>query len=280
MSLSLTQVQQTEFDELVKIEYRSRGFLLRDSIRLRTDVIGNTVQFRKVGQVIANPVGYQSVINIQDPGFSAQVATLQKYAAGTGVDEIQDLTVNFDSKRELAMLVAMAVGRRSDQIIINALNANPGSTIAAGGTNMSYAKLRQVVQFFEANAVPVGERYVAMSGNNLRALLADDHIVSRFYTSNDAVVDGQLNYKELLGMNVRIIPDMTEGGLPLAGSIRTCFAWHKMSSGMGIGQDMRVEIHYLPQQTTWFINGLFFAGATVIDNRGVFAINADESVNP
>ncbi len=178
------------------------------------------------------------------------------------------------------MLVAMAVGRRSDQIVINALNANPGQSIAAGGSNMSYAKLRQVVEFFEENAVPIAERYVAMSGNNLRALLADDHITSRFYTSNDAVVDGNLDYKELLGMNVRIIPSMTEGGLPLVGTTRTCLAWHKESSGMGVGQDMRVEINYLPQQTTWFVNGLFYAGATVIDNRGVFAIACDESVNP
>ncbi len=280
MSLSLTSVQQAEFDELVKIEYRSRGFLLRDALRMRNNVIGNTVQFRKVGQVIANPTGYQNMINIQDPQFSPATATLQKYCAGTGVDVIQDLTVNFDTKRELAMLVAMAVGRRSDQIVINALAANPGQSIAAGGSNMSYAKLRQVVQYFEENAVPVAERYCAMSGSNLRALLADDHITSRFYTSNDAVVDGNLNYKELLGMNIRIIPTMTEGGLPLVGTTRTAFAWHKEAGGMGIGQDMRVEINYLPQQTTWFVNGMFFAGATVIDNRGVFAIACDESVNP
>ena len=70
-----------------------------------------------------------------------ETATHIKYAAGTGVDDIQDLTVNFDSKRELAMVVAMAVGRRADQIIINALNASPGQTITAGGANMSYAKL-------------------------------------------------------------------------------------------------------------------------------------------
>src|SRR5690349_6745765 len=155
MSLSLTNVQQTEFDSLVKLEYRSRGFLLRDTTRMRTDVIGATCQFRKVGQVIANQVAYQNTIAIQDPGFVASTATLAKYAAGTAVDEIQDLTVNFDSKRELAMVVAMAIGRRSDQIIIDQFVANPGQTIANGGTNLTYAKMRQVVQFFEQNAVPL-----------------------------------------------------------------------------------------------------------------------------
>ena len=280
MSLSLTNVQQTEFDALVKIEYRSRGFLLRDCIRLRTDIIGNTCQFRRVGQVIANQVAYQNTIAIQDPGFAAATATLLKYAAGTAVDEIQDLTVNFDSKRELAMVVAMAVGRRSDQILIDAFNANPGQTILNGGTNVTYAKLRQLMQFFEENAVPIEERYFAMSGNGLRALMADDHIVSRFFTSNDAVATGTLNYRDLMSMNIRIIPTMTEGGLPLAANIRRNFAWHKMSTGMAIGQDLRTEINYLPRETSWFVNGIFFAGAVVIDNRGVFRVDSDETVIP
>lgn len=280
MSLTLSNVQQTEFDAMVKAEYRSRGFLLRDTVRVKSDVIGNTCQFRKVGQVIANNVGYQNTIAIQDPGFTAHTATLLKYAAGTGVDEIQDLTVNFDSKRELAMVVAMAIGRRSDQIIINALVANPGTTIVDGGTNISYAKLRNIVQVFEENAVPLEERFYAMSGNNLRALLASDQIISRFYTSNDAVVDGTLNYRDLMGMNIRIIPTMTEGGLPIAANIRGTFAWAKMAVGMAIGQDLRTEINYLPRETTWFVNGLFFAGAVVVDNRGVIRCNADETVIP
>ncbi len=285
MSLSLTNVQQTEFDALVKIEYRSRGFLLRDTVRIRTDVIGNTCQFRKVGQVIANNVAYQNTIAIQDPGFTAQTATLLKYAAGTGVDEIQDLTVNFDTKRELAMVVAMAIGRRADQIIIDALGAGGSaqSTIAAGGTNMSYAKLRNVLQYFEQDAVPIGDRFLALSGNGLRALLADDHVISRFYTSNDLVVNGDINYKQLLSLMPIVIPDMTEGGLPLgvtAANVRNNYAWHKMAMGMAIGQDMRTEVNYLPRETTWFVNGLFFAGAVTVDNRGVFFINSDESVNP
>lgn len=289
MSLSLTNVQQTEFDALVKIEYRSRGFLLRDTVRIRTDIVGNTCQFRRVGQVVANPVAYQNTIAIQDPGFVALTATLVKYAAGTAVDEIQDLTINFDSKRELAMVVAMAIGRRSDQIIIDALGATPpGYTkIAAGGTNLTYKKQRQFVNYFESDAVPIADRFLAISGNNLAAMLADDHYVSRFYTSNDAVVDGNLNYKDVLSMNIRILPSMIEGGLPTTGNdqtntqgTRTIYAWGKMAMGMAIGQDMRTEVNYLPRETSWFVNGLFFAGAVMVDPRGVFSADCDETVNP
>lgn len=281
MSLSLTAVQQVEFDALVKAEYQSRGFILRDTMRIRSDVTGNQVQFRKVGQVIAYPAAYQEQVTGQDPGYYAEVATLQKYMAPTYVDEVQDLTVNFDARRENAMVVAYACGRRSDQIMINALDTSgTTNTIANGGTNMTYDKMLNVLQFFEENAVPLEERFIAMSGNNMRSLLASDQIISRLYTSNDAVVTGTLNYRELLGMNVRIIPNMPEGGLPKSGNIRTCFAWQKMALGMGIGQDMRTEINYVPERTSWLVNGIFFGGATSIDNLGVITVDCDESVVP
>ncbi len=133
MSTSLTAVQQIEFDALVKAEYQSLGFLLRDTVRVRRDVIGATVSFRKVGQVQAVPTGYLQTVVIQDPDYSQTQAILQKYTAPTAVDSVQELTVNFDAKMENAMLVANALGRRSDQIIIDAMGVSPGSTIVNGG---------------------------------------------------------------------------------------------------------------------------------------------------
>ena len=281
MSLSLTNVQQVEFDALVKAQYQSLGFKLRDTMRLRSDIVGNTCQFRKVGEVIAVPYAYQQQAVIQDPGFYAETATLQKYMAPTAVDEIQDLTVNFDARRENAMVVAYAIGRRSDQIMIDALNnSGTSNNVATNASNLTYAKLRETLAYFEENAVPIEERYFACSGNNMAALLADDQIISRLYTSNDAVAVGTLNFRDLMGMNIRVIPTMPEGGLPLSGTIRTCFAWQKRALGMAIGQDMRTEINYLPQYTSWLVNGVFFAGATAIDNLGIITVDCDESVNP
>lgn len=284
---SLTTVEQTEFDALVKAQYQSRGFILRDSMRLRTEINAGFAQFRRMGQIIAQPIGFQDTVPLQDPGFTPLTATLTKYMGACGVDEIQDLTVNFDTRTELAMLVAMAVGRRSDQIMINALNASGTTntipvTLGNGGsgnTNFNYAKMRAIVGYFESNAVPLGDRFVAMSGNNWQNLMADDHFTSRLYTSADAMVTGNVNWAEMLGTNIRIIPTMAEGGLPLSGNIRTCFAWHKMSMGMGIGQDLRTEINYLPRETTWLVNGIFFAGAVAVDPIGIVTIACDESVN-
>lgn len=276
MSNSLTNVQQIEFDALVKAEYRSRGFLLRDTVRMKNDVIGATVEFRKVNQVIAVPTAYLAAVTPQDPGYNKEIATMVKYTAPTAVDEVQELTVNFDAKMENAMLVAQAMGRRSDQILIDALFADPGDTIPNGGTNFTYAKFADTLEFFDNHAVPNEERFVAMSAAMFRSLLNADQFVSTFYTKNDVIDRAKI--REYLGFNVITIPQMTEGGLPQQGNIQTALAWHKMSTGMGIGKNFRTEINYIPQNTSWLINGVFSAGATVIDNRGVLAIECDVSV--
>ncbi len=273
MSTSLTAVQQIEYDAMVKAEYRSRGFLLRESVRMKYDVIGAFVNFRKVNQVISVPTAYLQAVTIQDPGYTTETATLQKYTTPTAVDSVQELTVNFDTKMENALLVAEAMGRRSDQIVINAVNADLGNRISAGGTNFTYVKYTQMMQFFENHAVPLGDRFVAMSASMLQSLLQADQFVSTFYTQN-RILDRAM-IKEYLGFNVVIIPEMTEGGLPYNSGtgVQTALAWHKMAVGMGIGHDFRTEIHYLPRETSWLINGVFSAGSVVIDDRGTLGID-------
>lgn len=275
MSGSLTAVQQKEFDELVKASYQSAGFRLRDCVRVKNDVIGASTDFRKVDEVISVPTAYLASVTVQDPGYTKVTATLQKYTTPTAVDTVQELTVNFDTKMENAMLVGKAMGRRSDQITIDALNGSAGTTIVDGGTNFNYTKFTQVYENFEDNAVPMGERYIAMSASNLRSLMSDDQFVSTFYTGNRVLDRGWV--RDYLGINIIIIPNMTEGGLPKSGNIREAFAWHKMSMGMAIGHDFRTEINYLPKETSWLVNGIFSAGAVAIDEAGIIQINCDES---
>lgn len=276
MSTSLTAVQQIEFDALVKAQYQSMGFLLRDAIRTRRDVIGASVSFRKVDQIMAVATGYLQAVTIQDPGYSQVQALLQKYTAPTAVDSVQELTVNFDAKMENAMLVANAMGRRSDQITIDAIAANPGSTIVDGGTNFTYEKYTQAIEFFDNNAVPLPERFAIMGASQLKSLLQADQFVSTFYTQNRVLDKGWV--RDYLGVNIIIIPAMAEGGLPYAApNIRKTFFFHKQSTGAAIGHDFRTEINYLPRETSWLINGIFSMGAVVIDNNGVLQINCDES---
>ena len=272
MSGSLSNVEQIEFDSYVKVKYQSGGFLLRDAVRIQSEVVGNQVEFRKMDQIMSVPTGYSAAVTPQDPGFQKVRCTLQKYTTPATVDEVQELTVNFDSKMELAVAVSKAMGRRSDQIIIDCLNAPlaVSETIPDGGTGMTYEKYLKVFEYFEDNAVPLEERFFAMSAQDLTNLMKEDQFVSTFYTEN-RILD-RAKIREYLGVNVITIPKMKEGGLPVAGGIRSAFAWHKMAVGAGIGMNFRTEVNYIPKETSYLVNGVFSAGAVVVDNLGVFKI--------
>lgn len=279
MSISLSNVDQTIFDEMVKKAYQSKGFLLRDAVRMRMNVQGTTVSFRKVGSITAEQYAFQTAVDWQDPNFQKVDCSLLPYRAPTLIDDLQQFLFNFDERKEDAELVAMALGRRSDQLIINALNSSGTSnTIANGGTGLTFAKVRQINKFFNDLAVPPEERHIAISAVGEQQLMNEEKFTSSLYLNLDLIKTGSLNGNFAMGMNWHVIPTMTEGGLPKSGNIRTCFAWHKMSMGMGTGRDFSTIIERVPHLDSWQVLGKMFAGCVAVDAVGVVSCAIDESV--
>jgi len=274
MSLSLSNVEQTIFDAEVKKAYQSQGFMLRDYVRRRENVEGNIVSFRKVGYVTAEQYAFQSQVVYQDPNFNKVNVTLNPYRAPTLIDDVERFLYNFDERQEDAMLIAMALGRRSDQLIIDALDASGTSnTIAAGGTGLTFDKIRQVVTYFDSLAVPPSMRCIAISAEGQEDLMAEDQFTNSLYLNLDVIKNGGLNGNFAMGMMWKVIPNMVEGGLPLAATTRTAFAWHKLSMGMGIGRNFSTQIERVPQYDSWQVLGKMFANAVAVDNVGIVAID-------
>jgi hypothetical protein len=280
MSTSLSNVDQTIFDEMVKKAYQSKGFLLRDKVRTRTNVEGTVVSFRKVGSITAEQYAFQSAVVWQDPSFSKVNVTLNPYRAPTLIDDLQQFLFNFDVRKEEAELVAMALGRRSDQLIIDALEASgTTNTIANGGTGFTYDKVREIIKFFNDLAIPPEDRYVAISATGQEQLMASLQFTNSQFTNLNLVENGTLNGKFAMGMNWTVVPTMTEGGLPLSGNIRSCYAWHKLAMGMATGREFSTIIERVPHLDSWQVLGKMFANAVAVDAVGIVECDIDESVN-
>lgn len=282
MSQSLSNIQQIEFDTFVKADYQSAGVIPKTAVQSRLNVVGRFEEFRKMGKVVANKIAYQDAVTPQDPQFDKVRAEIEKYTCATATDKIQDLTVNIDTKRDLARVVGMAMGRRQDQIIIDSMVGNAGLVIPAGGTNFDFAKVRAVNARFNALAVPPEMRHIIISAEAESALLNVEQFTNNFFTNVGVgpgrITSGTLNGSFTMGLNWHVIPEMPdEGGLPKTGNIRSCFAWHQWSVGLGVGQDMRTEVNYEFQKTTWLINGIFSMGGINIDNNGIIEIQVDET---
>ena len=80
-----------------------------------------------------------------------------------------------------------------------------------------------------------------------------------------------------MGFKWKIVETRDEGGLPLATNIRECFAWHKSAVGLAIGIDIKSEVNYIAQKTSWLCNGLMKAGAVSRDGDGIVSVSIDES---
>ena len=279
MSLSLNNVAQTEFDALVKAASQSRGKLLMNTCRLSRVNPGEFVQFRKVGSVTANLGSFQQIVPLQDPNYQAVTATLKKFIVGIPVDDIQRFVVNFDARQEAAMLIGMALGRRVDQLKIDALEASATTnTIADDSTGFTFDKFRKVIEFFDDNNVVAEDRHMAISAAAAQDLMAIEQFTNIDFFNSKAIPSGSLDGAMVMGVNLHVIGNMTEGGLPLAANIRTCFAWQKMALGLGMQADLQTSIDEIPREDIWQVKGKLFAEAVAIDDTDIIKIDIDESV--
>jgi hypothetical protein len=111
--------------------------------------------------------------------------------------------------------------------------------------------------------------------NGLEDLLGDGDANTIDKNAVKMLVDGEITY--WVGFNFKVMEDRDEGGLPVATSVRTNYAYDKPAIGLAIGMDFRTEVNYIPHKTSWLANGLFKAGSVDIDAEGIVEIETTES---
>lgn len=281
MSVNASTNFKTEFDALVKQGYQ-QTMQLRDSVRVKTGVNGSTHRFPKIGRGMALPRLPQTDVVPMGVGHSYADATLTDWNAPEYSDVFDLAALSFDEKMELVKVSTMAIGRRLDQMILDALATSANSTQVSqdvGGTNsgLNREKFVRTSRLMDDAGVPKMDRYMAVSAYALEQALLDAEMTSSDYIGNVIMplMTGQL--KEYCGFKVKVIGSMDEGGLGVSSNIRNNFAWHKDAVGLAIGIDIRTEVNYVPEKTSTLINSMFKGGAVTIDTDGAFDVLTYES---
>ena len=280
MSVSLSNAFITLFDAEVKQAYQGKAMLV-PAVRQRRGVEGSTVKFPKVGKGVATLRIPQTDVTPLNVSFSTVTLTLADYNAAEYSDLFNQAKVNFDERQELVQVVAGAMGRRQDQMILDALTASSTSLTVSndiGGTdsNMNITKLREAKRLMDKNNVPPDGRHIIIHANGLANLLSETSVTSSDFNSVKALVQGELN--TFLGFMFHVLGDRSEGGLAIDGSLdRSCFAFHKDAVGYGEGIGMRTEINYVAEKTSWLVNEVFSAGAVAIDDEGIVKLTCRET---
>ena len=282
MAIGLSNAFVSLFDAEVKQAYQAKAQLV-GATRMRRGVEGEVVKFPKVGKGAATLRVPQTDVTPLNVDFSQVTVTLQDWNAAEYSDIFMQQKVNFDERQELVQVLANAVGRRQDQLILDALTASSTSltvanTVGGGGSaaDLNVAKLRETKKLMDKNNVPPTDRHMVIHANSLASLLSETSVTSSDFNTIKALVQGELD--TFLGFKFHVLGDRTEGGLAIDGSNdRSLFAFHKQAVGYAEGIAPRTEINYVPEKTSFLVNTILSANAVAIDDEGIVKLTCRES---
>ena len=276
MSKTLSTVAVQEFDAMVKHAYQGMG-ILKPSVTVRNNVVGDQYKFRRMTKGLANQKSTADLVTPMDVDHEFKTAILQNWNAPEYTDIFDAAEVNFDEKQELATTIAGALGRRGDQLIIDAMDASTPLTtdVAEGGTNLTIAKLIAAQVELRDQGVNSSALHGAIEANGLGGLLNDEKASSSDYQNVKALVQGDIN--TLCGFNIHVIETRTEGGLTEAANIVDAWFYAQDAVGLAIGIDMKTDIDWIAERTAWLTNGIMKAGSVVRDEGGLVKVQYDKT---
>lgn len=279
MAINLSTAFVTLFDAEVKQAYQGTA-VFRPAVRVRSGVEGSTYKFPKIGKGVAQVRVPQTDVTPLNVTYGQVTATLSDYIAAEYSDIFSQAKVNFDERSELVKVVANAIGRRQDQILIDALVASStsntvASSIGGANTNLNLDKLIAAKKALDAKNVPMDNRHIVIHANNLAGMLGETEVTSSDFNTVKALVQGEVD--TFLGFKFHVIGDRDEGGLPLSSGDRKVYAFHRDAIGMAEGIAPKTEINYIPEKTSFLVTSLFSAGAVAIDAEGIVEITCDEN---
>jgi hypothetical protein len=288
MSKNLSSVAVTQFDTEVKHAYQSMGVLAGTTTE-RRGVVGDTYKFRKMGKGLAKERTAPSADAVpMNVDHSFATATLTNWDAPEYTDIFDKQDVNFDEVRELGETVAGALGRRDDQLKIDAMvagtyNATPvqgtsgglvGTDVGGVGSNLNVAKLRRIKKYLDDNEAG-DDRHILVSSSGIEALLGETQTTSTDYNTSRVLVNGKLD--QFLGFKFHMIGIRVEGGLPKAGAVRDGFAWDAKAIGYANGLDVKTRVGWSEDKDSWKSTGYLKAGAVIRDIDGIVKYQATEA---
>ena len=273
MSVSVDQVFIKQFEADVHLAYQQMGTKLRATVRSKSGVIGASTTFQKVGRGTAATKSRHGIVPVMNLNHEPVECILQDYYAGDWVDALDELKTNVDGRRVVASAGAYALGRKTDELIVSAMN---NATNSAGdySTGLTKDLILSAVEVLNQNDVPDdGRRFAVVGVHQWNELLSMDEFVSADYVGNDLPLVSGGASKKWLG-----ITWVMYNGLPLNNTDeRDCFIYHATSIGHACGQEVKTDISWHGERAAHFISNSMSQGAVMIDNTGIVRLKCKDT---
>ena len=107
------------------------GSKLRNTVRQASNVTGSTAKFQIIGKGTANTKTRNGYVTCMELAHTNVTATLTDHYAPEYIDKLDELKINIDERQSVAQSAAYALGRKTDELIVAAIDAGANATQVA-----------------------------------------------------------------------------------------------------------------------------------------------------
>lgn len=277
MANSVTAAFIKQYESEVHVAYQRTGSKLRNTVRTVNGIDGSTTTFQKVGKGIAGTKDRHGLVPVMNLDHSPVECTLYDYYAGDWVDKLDELKMNVPERQVVANAGAYALGRKTDDLILNSLLA-ASTSIPVGTSGMTPTKVLAGITALGNRDVPIddGNVYMLCGWDEWADLMLYDEFASADYVPANELPWAGKGMVAKRWSGVMIMPSSLIGAN--GNNESTNPMWHSSAVGHAIGQDVTADITWHGDRAAHFVNNMMSMGSCLIDDNGVVKIVADRDL--
>jgi hypothetical protein len=271
MSLQIANSFVKQYETEIHDAYQRMGSKLRETVRSKKDIEGASTVFQKMGKGSASTKARHAQVPVMNVEHSTVEVFLRDYYAGEWLDKLDEYKAGTDERSALINAGAYALGRKTDELIIEALDA-ASSPIVHGDAGLTKAKVLTAFERLGDKDVPDdGDRFAVVGWSQWSDLLDIEEFANADYIGEGELPWNGSQAKRWLG--TMWIP---HSGLTKTGANRRCHWFHKSAIGHASGHEVKSDVTWHGDRASYFISNMMSQGAAIIDGDGVVGIECKE----
>lgn len=271
MSTDIEKAFVKQFEREVHEAYQRLGSKLRATVRSKNNIQGASTTFQKVGKGTAATKSRHGQVPVMNLEHESVECLLADYYAGDWIDKLDELKTNIDERGVIANAGAYALGRKTDELIIQQLDRN--SHLAGDDSDgLTRDKVLTAFEMLGTADVPDdGQRFAIVGWKQWSQLLGIEE-----FANADYIGDADLPWRGTQAKRWLGTLWMPHSGLSLTGGTRLCHWYHKTVIGHGSGADVTSDITWHGDRAAHFVNNMMSQGACLIDEAGIVTLPCAE----
>lgn len=262
-----------QFESDVHLAYQRMGSKLLNTVRRKTNVVGKSTTFQKIGKGIAGTKTRGGQVPILNLVHTNVECTLVDRYGGEFIDKLDELKIEHDERSAVVSSIAAALGRASDADITAITDTFSQETTATGV--VTQPKIEEAYEYFGNQDVPDdGQRSLAVAPQGWTDLMGLAPFASLDYVPESDLPFPRVGFsaKNWFSFNIFSFSGLTLTG----GTIRQNVAFHKSAVGHASGQDVAMDFTWQGKEQSHLCVGYMSMQACLIDDIGGYRVRSTE----